>query len=397
MSSFQLNFSSLSVSAKERLARLDAVGGALRSRLLSPSSEAAELRGAALPSDFSSSATVPPGSSGDGFLVAPLPRGVSASSDPGLAPVSAPQGVAAPFGRGVSVAPGGLGAVSSGSVGAGLSGAPLPLGGMAFTIGAAPVPSVSGVLSAEGTAPLGSSLVAPSAASSAVAGVGVSGEFLLAGGVSGGLSAFIVTPGLLAMMCCGAVAGGVKFCTLGARSCQFTTHHKKVEVFQDHIYVAAGRNSAFTFHHAPISALAPEQLDALLQEQHSQAEWVRLLHGLNQAVGEAEQGQDGPDEPSRISVLDAVTPGRKRKVRYENQYSTPSKLKLREDLQESFEDELVVLSSQDSMDQSEDEKLKMVLNQWDLLVNMVNKLGSGLRTLKGTVGEDLFVIKCNFV
>lgn len=111
---------------------------------------------------------------------------------------------------------------------------------------------------------------------------------------------------------------------------------------------------------------------------------------MNQAVGEAEQGQDGPDEPSRISVLDAVTPGRKRKVRYESQYSTPSKLKLREDLQESFEDELVVLSSQDSMDQSEDEKLKMVLNQWDLLVNMVNKLGSGLRTLKGTVGEDLF-------
>ena len=111
MSSFQLNFSSLLVSAKERLARLDAVGGALRSRLLSPSSEAAELRGAALPSDFSSSATAPPGSSGDGFLVAPLPRGV---------PVSAPKGVAAPFGRGVSVAPGGLGAVSSGSVGAGL-------------------------------------------------------------------------------------------------------------------------------------------------------------------------------------------------------------------------------------------------------------------------------------
>jgi len=84
---------------------------------------------------------------------------------------------------------------------------------------------------------------------------------------------------------------------------------------------------------------------------------------LNQAVGEAEQGQDGPDEPSRISVLDAVTPGRKRKVRYESQYSTPSNMKLREDLQESFEDELVVLSSQDSMDQSEDEKLKMVLNQ----------------------------------
>jgi len=73
-------------------------------------------------------------------------------------------------------------------------------------------------------------------------------------------------------MCCGAVAGGVKFCTLGAKSCNFTTHHKKVEVFQDHVYVAAGRNSAFSFHHAPISVLASDQLDVLLQEQHSQAE-----------------------------------------------------------------------------------------------------------------------------
>ncbi|MFO0446365.1 MAG: hypothetical protein ACK51L_01740, partial [bacterium] len=63
MSSFQLNFSSLSLSAKERLARLDAVGGALRYCVLTPSSEAAELRGAALPPDFSSSATMPPGSS----------------------------------------------------------------------------------------------------------------------------------------------------------------------------------------------------------------------------------------------------------------------------------------------------------------------------------------------
>jgi len=32
----------------------------------------------------------------------------------------------------------------------------------------------------------------------------------------------------------------------------------------------------------------------------------------------------------------------------------------------------------------------MVLTQWDVLVNMVNRLGSGLKRLKGTVGEDLF-------
>ncbi len=32
----------------------------------------------------------------------------------------------------------------------------------------------------------------------------------------------------------------------------------------------------------------------------------------------------------------------------------------------------------------------MVLTQWDVLINMVNKLGSGLRHLKSTVGENLF-------
>jgi hypothetical protein len=36
MSSFQLNISALTLGAKDRLARLDAAGGALKARLLSP-------------------------------------------------------------------------------------------------------------------------------------------------------------------------------------------------------------------------------------------------------------------------------------------------------------------------------------------------------------------------
>jgi len=40
-------------------------------------------------------------------------------------------------------------------------------------------------------------------------------------------------------------------------------------------------------------------------------------------------------------------------------------------------------------DQSEEGKLGLVLTQWEVLINMVNKLGSGLRHLKSTVGEDL--------
>jgi hypothetical protein len=47
MSSFQLNLSSLTIGAKERLARLEASGGALRARLLSspPADEASAPRG----------------------------------------------------------------------------------------------------------------------------------------------------------------------------------------------------------------------------------------------------------------------------------------------------------------------------------------------------------------
>jgi hypothetical protein len=177
MSSFPLSLSSLSNNAKERLARLDSVGGALRARLLSPVPEVASGSAATLPAG---------GSLGLGF-------GVSAGSE-----------------------------------------------------------------------------------------VGVSGEFLLSGGISGGLTAFVVTPESLDTLCCGAVAGGVKFCTLGSRSCSFTMHQRKAEVFSGHIYVLAGRNSAFTFHHAPTAALATDQLSALLQEQHSKEDWVRLLLGLNQ-------------------------------------------------------------------------------------------------------------------
>jgi hypothetical protein len=102
-----------------------------------------------------------------------------------------------------------------------------------------------------------------------VLGVGVSGEFSMAGGVSGGLTAFVMTPDLLEKLCCGSVAGGVKFCTLGATACGFTTHVKRVAMERNHLYVSGGQNSAFTHHHVPVAALAPDQVSALLKEQHS--------------------------------------------------------------------------------------------------------------------------------
>ena len=299
MSAFPLNLSSLSITAKERLARLDAVGGAFRARLSSPG----------------------------GSVGSPPSIGVLASS---TAPGSSPSPVL------------GLGSV----------------------------------------------------ASSVVTGSGGSGEFLLAGGVTGGLTAFVLTPDLNAVMCCGAVAGGVKFCTLGEQSCSFTTHNRKVEVSPGHVYIAAGRNSAFTFHHAPADALSVDQLGKLLQEQHSQSEWVRLLRGLNQAIAEAD-GANGRRSGQDPSVLETVTPGRKRKARYElppgmGPTLTPTREDPRESLQDSFEEELVILSSEDSADLSEEGRLRSISHQWDTVVNLVGKLGAGLRALKVSVGEDLY-------
>ena len=84
--------------------------------------------------------------------------------------------------------------------------------------------------------------------------------------------------GLLASLCCGAVAGGIKFCTLGAESCTFTMHSKKVEVHVNSLYISMGRNSA------PVDALTQDQLSHLLEEAHSKDEWVRLIWEFNESL-----------------------------------------------------------------------------------------------------------------
>jgi len=229
MSSFQLNLSSLTLGAKERLARLDAAGGTFRS-LLSPSS-----------SGVGSTAL------GDG-------------------PPPAPSGLSRP-------------AASSG-----LPSAP----GARFSV---------------------EHLVA--------SGSGTSGESVVSGGLSGGLLAFVVMPELLASLCCGAVAGGVKFCTLGSDSCTFSTHSKKVDIQVNSLYISTERNSAFSHHHAPVDALSHDQLARLLEESHPKDEWVRLIWGFNQSLRDVDSVMPSCSAEV-ISILDGATPGHKRKVRYDD-------------------------------------------------------------------------------
>jgi hypothetical protein len=298
MSSFQLNLSSLTLGAKERLACLDASGGF--KALLSP-------------------------------------------------PAGAP--------------PAGLSGAAAGSPSASVAMGGLPLGGLRTSI---------------------ESLVAQGG------GAG-HGEFSVAGGLSGGLPVFVATPALIVDMCCGAVAGGVKFCTLQSSECSFTTHNKKVEVVGGSLYVSTGRNSAFTHHHAPTSALSAEQVADLLKERHPKETWIRLLRGLDQAIVSSNaKGAAGLTHP--VSILEVVTPAHRRKVRYEEEmlagtlFATPGK---RGGGRDSFDEEIVIIPSVDSSDQSPEEKMAMMMTQWNPVVLLVNKLGSQVQNLRSMVLEDL--------
>jgi hypothetical protein len=200
----------------------------------------------------------------------------------------------------------------------------------------------------------------------------------------------VLTPELHDQLCLGAVAGGVKFCTLGAVSCNFVTHAKKVEVFADHLYVATGKNSAFTHHHVPVASLTLDQLEGLLQERHSKEEWTYLIRVVN-VQGEAVMGAAAGRQ---VSVLDAVTPGRKRKERLDEVrdlvgalFTPSSKGKFRDD--DSAGSDIVILPSEDSSDLAFEDRLANVVAQWDQVVLAVNKAGTGLAKLRANMASDL--------
>jgi len=225
-----------------------------------------------------------------------------------------------------------------------------------------------------------------------VAGVGgSSGESSLSGGFSAGLPVFVTSSESLSVMCRGAVAGGVKFCTLDSQECSFSTHVKKVEVQVNAVYISTGRNSAFTHHHAPVDGLSDVQLADLLREVHPKDVWIRLLRGLSQVNEEA--SGFAPSPIKHVSILDALTPAKRRKTRYEEVapgegiFGTPGKRDA--NLRESFDDELVILPSVDSEDQSPEERINYMLGQWNQVITTINKLGSSLSTLRALTSEDV--------
>ena len=176
---------------------------------------------------------------------------------------------------------------------------------------------------------------------------------------------------------------GIKFHTLGAQTCTFTTHAKKVGVFT-HLYVSTGKNNTFTHHHAPVDVLGEGQLEVLLQERHDKETWVLLLHGANQqALSKSNE------EEVRESVLDAVTPGCKRKNCYEEVKVSSMNLMLTLAVEKPhevlFDDEIKILPLEDSSDLPHEDRVGNKIAQWDQVIATVNKIGLGLGCLQFNV------------
>lgn len=158
------------------------------------------------------------------------------------------------------------------------------------------------------------------------------------------------------------------------------------------LYVSTGRNSAFTHHHVPVGALSQDQLDCLLEEMHSKDAWVRLFWSFNQGLTE-EKAANRVRVPEVVHILDTVTPGCKQKVRYDEDalatvLFTPTKT-LGKERSGSFDTDLVILPSEDSLDLASEEKLATLWAQWNTMVGVVNRLGANLHTLQKLVTEDV--------
>jgi hypothetical protein len=59
---------------------------------------------------------------------------------------------------------------------------------------------------------------------------------------------------------------GLKFCTLGADQCSFTSHSKKAPTEVGALYIASIRNSVFTCHCIQANLLSSPQLSSMLAE-----------------------------------------------------------------------------------------------------------------------------------
>jgi antitoxin (DNA-binding transcriptional repressor) of toxin-antitoxin stability system len=180
-----------------------------------------------------------------------------------------------------------------------------------------------------------------------------------------------------------------------------------VAVLPSHIHISTGRNSALTNHHASVVRLSPLDLQALLQECHSEKGWAQLLQVLVQIPPKDEQdrGRATDDDALAVerSILAFVTPTRKRKECC-GEATIPS-CKLGEPREKgpppmtsSFSsDELVIIPSQDSQEASDDEHLAAMMGQWNLVVSALNHSTSVIKRLQTAISSNLDALDARLV
>jgi len=222
--------------------------------------------------------------------------------------------------------------------------------------------------------------------------VGVPGEYLPSSGFSGGgaavLSVFEMTADMHCLLCLGSVGNGLKFCTLGADQCSFSTHAKKVVVDVGSLYISSGRNSAFARHSIKAGLLSSEQLFSVLGEKHTREEWVYLFHLWNNQAGSSTAEPGGPGVYSVVSAIKPV-----KRVRLEEPLEITANLNLSDYyLQENVEGEqekaedvapdLVLLSSPSSEYKTQEERLEDIIQSWDSLVRTIKVLSSSFRSIQ---------------
>ena len=226
--------------------------------------------------------------------------------------------------------------------------------------------------------------------------------FVFAGGGAGDLSLFLLSPDVKSSLCQGVVKGGLKFCTLGAGTCSYSSHLKKKAVLdENHLYIAADNRSAFINHHIPATILNESQLSLILSERHTKQEWGRLLHAWNEKSQEDSKPDSNPySRVGSLMVSSAVTPSRKRKSVYDVTDSSMSggsepdlvaaSSSLSETSSGSFYFEIIPQISVESEDEiSPEEKLTDIVVKWDLLVGNVNKMSEVFKSLRRNFGNDV--------
>jgi hypothetical protein len=191
--------------------------------------------------------------------------------------------------------------------------------------------------------------------------------------------------------CFGAVGNGIKFCTLGAGQCTFSSHAKKVSTKVRALYIVVNRNSAFAPHSIQASLLSPDQLSVVLMEKHTKEEWVFWKNQVgSSALGSGDRLTQG--------LVSAMKPPKR--IHLEEPFGSSTNLNFKSfSFSENYSDDpirpdeedpgLVLLSSTSSEDKTPEEWLEDILQSWGSLVCTVSGFSMSIHAIQRNLSINL--------